>query len=61
MDKDYKALWDALYLWLNDYAWTYAPDEITPNDARHDRTVIYQTAQDIMNEMEKLEHGKDNV
>ena len=54
MDKDYKALWEALYLWLNDYAFTYAPE------SDKDGAIVYQTARDIMNEMEKLENGSNN-
>lgn len=47
--------WDKLYRWLNDFHYGIAPDESIPDDEYHDRTIIADVLDDVMEQMTKLE------
>ena len=43
--------WDKLFMYLNDYRLGIAPDESTPEEEVHDREIIRDTIDGIMEEM----------
>lgn len=49
--------WDRLKNYICDWAYGISPDETTPDCEKHDRSIIYETLQEVLTAMADIERS----